>query len=108
MATNEYHARKMREYRAANLEKFRARERRSKLWTKYGVTEEMWKAMFDKQQGRCAGCNLPFTDELKPCVDHCHVTMRFRGLLCHSCNRSIGLLKESVETLVRLVGYLSR
>jgi hypothetical protein len=27
--------------------------------------------------------------------------------LCHSCNRGIGLLKESVETLKRLIAYLT-
>lgn len=97
-------------YRAANLDKVRERERWWKKAYKYGVTREQWQEQFDKQGGRCAGCLKEFGDERHniPCVDHDHETNRFRGLLCHSCNRSLGLLKDRVETLIRLTGYLLR
>ena len=29
------------------------------------------------------------------CIDHCHNKGKVRGLLCHSCNLGIGLLKEN-------------
>lgn len=95
-------------YRAANLDKVRERERVWKIEYKYGVTQAAWHAMFEKQGGRCAGCSLLFGKERSniPCVDHDHATGIFRGLLCHSCNRAIGLLKESVTTLQTLLLYL--
>ena len=100
-------AERQRKYRSANLELVRERERLSKLWTKYGVTPEAWQAMFKKQDGCCAGCGESFKFT-KPCVDHDRVTMKFRGLLCHACNRGLGLLKERVEVLIRLASYLTR
>ena len=80
------------------------------LLKKYNLTRERWQIQFDKQDGKCLGCGIAFDSskrETKPCVDHCHKTKVFRGLLCHSCNRGIGLLKESVATMQRLVAYLT-
>lgn len=39
-------------------------------------------------------------------IDHCHATGRIRGLLCHNCNRALGLLKDSEENLKRAIEYL--
>lgn len=39
-------------------------------------------------------------------VDHNHISGKFRGLLCHSCNRGIGLLKENIEIFKRAIKYL--
>lgn len=40
--------------------------------------------------------------------DHCHVTGRFRGWLCGKCNTGIGLLGDSLETVMLAVQYLQR
>lgn len=40
--------------------------------------------------------------------DHCHVTGKFRGWLCDSCNRVLGLMDESGDRLRRLAEYLER
>lgn len=39
-------------------------------------------------------------------VDHCHETGTVRGLLCHNCNRALGLFKDNVEWLKRSISYL--
>jgi len=38
--------------------------------------------------------------------DHDHETLAFRGWLCDNCNRSIGMLGDSIETLERTIKYL--
>ena len=40
--------------------------------------------------------------------DHCHDTMDFRGVLCNKCNRSIGQLGDTLESLEKVVSYLRR
>jgi hypothetical protein len=40
--------------------------------------------------------------------DHDHVTNTFRGWLCDPCNRSMGVLGDSVEGLLRALNYLNK
>jgi hypothetical protein len=40
------------------------------------------------------------------CYDHDHKTMEFRGVLCRSCNKAIGQLGDTVESLEKAVNYL--
>jgi hypothetical protein len=80
------------------------------LKTKYGLTLEQWVLLFEQQGGRCAIC---FTFEPNGRydtfhVDHDHNTGVIRGLLCDSCNRGIGLLKDSTTVLKSAVSYLER
>jgi hypothetical protein len=42
------------------------------------------------------------------CYDHDHVTMKFRGILCCKCNRAIGQLGDTAESLQKAVDYLKR
>lgn len=44
--------------------------------------------------------------KMKLVVDHCHATGHVRGLLCHNCNRALGLLKDSEQALQRALKYL--
>jgi hypothetical protein len=37
--------------------------------------------------------------------DHSHVTCRFRGWLCNSCNRSLGVLGDEPEEVVKALMY---
>jgi hypothetical protein len=41
-------------------------------------------------------------------VDHCHKTSVARGLLCYSCNAALGLARDRVDVLRRLIEYLER
>ena len=75
---------------------------------KYDLTLDQWNKMREDQNFKCFICE---THEEKCqqntlCVDHCHDTGKVRGLLCHTCNRSIGLLNDSVETLEKAILYL--
>ena len=39
-------------------------------------------------------------------IDHCHDTEKFRGWLCHKCNRSLGGFDDNILTLKRAIQYL--
>lgn len=84
----------------------------SKCWEwrlkdQFGMTPGQYFAMLDAQGGRCAVCRSePLKRKLG--VDHCHATGKVRGLLCHSCNIAIGLLKDSVPAIENLLAYMKR
>lgn len=69
-----------------------------------------------KENYKCPIC-LKQKDELigvggkkaKNCwaVDHNHATKKFRGYLCHNCNRAIGTFKDDIERLWRAIEYLT-
>lgn len=60
----------------------------------YSIDNETYDAFIIAQTGRCAICLVQFSDEVLPCVDHCHETKRVRGILCPGCNLGIGYLKD--------------
>jgi len=76
----------------------------------YGLTVEEFRELEEKQDYRCACCGKHKHDiqshELY--VDHCHVTMEIRGLLCQQCNSGIGLLGDNIEGVKKAYDYLIR
>lgn len=40
--------------------------------------------------------------------DHCHSSGEFRGWLCNNCNVALGMVKDSISTLEKLIEYLKR
>lgn len=79
----------------------------NKLLKKYGLTKEQNELLYKKQEGKCAICNIFFLRK-DLVVDHNHTTGETRGLLCNSCNRGIGLLKDNVEILFAAQQYLMK
>ena len=71
----------------------------------YGIGLEEYNDMLEDQ---CGGCWICGKTEDTLCVDHDHGTGEVRGLLCHGCNRGIGLLGDSVDTLLRAAEYLQK
>jgi len=60
-------------------------------------------AMYDAQGGACAVCGR--TDEPLN-VDHCHSSLKIRGLLCDRCNRGLGYFADKPELLRNAATYL--
>jgi hypothetical protein len=95
-----------------NPDKGRLNKWRSDLKIKYGMTEEQWWEIFDKQGGKCAICGEQETSKhssgtvFRMSVDHCHTTGKIRGILCNNCNRAIGMLKDDARMLRRAADYL--
>lgn len=71
---------------------------------KLGVTNEVFAEMSARQGGMCAIC-LEVPKVL--CVDHNHATGCVRQLLCHRCNRVLGLCGEDRLLLAALSEYLT-
>jgi hypothetical protein len=82
--------------------------RRAQLKARYGLTIEAWNAMLVAQCGRCASCGDSMTGKNEPCVDHNHETGNTRGLLCHPCNKAIGLLRDNSRRAQLATDYLKR
>lgn len=40
-------------------------------------------------------------------IDHNHLTKKFRGHLCHNCNRGIGVFQDDIERFKRAIEYLN-
>ena len=93
-----------KQYRKDNPEKIKNNE----LQRRFGITLEDYNKMLEDQNGCCKICNVHHTEEKQALsVDHCHTTQKIRGLLCNTCNRAIGLLKDNTETLQKAIEYLN-
>lgn len=87
-----------KKYRENNRDKIKAAHRK-KL---YGIEADEVQAKSKAQGGLCKVCGIaPATD-----VDHDHETGKVRSLLCGSCNRALGLLRDDVTILLSAVQYL--
>jgi hypothetical protein len=42
----------------------------------------------------------------KLAVDHCHETGKVRKLLCHNCNRALGLFKDNHDVIRKAADYV--
>ena len=55
-------------------------------------------------KGTC--CAICGKAKNKMVFDHCHEKEIFRGYLCDPCNRSMGVLGDNIEGLIRCINYL--
>ena len=82
--------------------------RKQKEWRTlrdYGVTLVVYEERMASRD-TCTICdNSPHTG--RPLVyDHCHITGKFRGVLCDSCNTALGKLGDNIEGLQNAIKYL--
>ncbi len=74
----------------------------------YGITLTEFNERLDEQNGGCAICGTtePGGKWKNFHVDHNHETRKVRGLLCNSCNVTLGVVKEDIHTLKSMIEYL--
>lgn len=78
----------------------------------YGITEAEFRSMKEEQMHRCYLCGgagflmNPTRHHETLVVDHCHASGVVRRLLCHNCNRALGLLKDDPELMRRCADYI--
>lgn len=76
----------------------------SRRFKEYGITEQTYKQLLNKQNSRCAICKVVLGGLTY--IDHSHSTGVVRGILCSSCNIGLGHFKDSPELLTEAKNYL--
>lgn len=56
--------------------------------------------------GHCPICVRDWSDTVRPVIDHDHVTMDVRGLLCFYCNHRVLGRHRDADLIQRVVDYL--
>lgn len=87
--------------------------RKSDLKKSFGITQGVYDFLFKKQNGVCAICKKSESavrdGKVKwMAVDHCHSTMKIRGLLCQTCNSMLGQAKDDAATLRAGADYVEK
>ena len=66
-------------------------------WKQRGLVCEDWDVLYQHyiDTTNCENCDILLTyDKIMTsttkCLDHCHVTGKFRNILCHTCNNRRG------------------
>jgi len=81
--------------------------RKYSLKNKFNITLDDYEQMLIKQGGCCAICNIsPLQLTKALAVDHCHITLKIRGLLCVNCNHALGKFKDDINILTNAIKYL--
>lgn len=73
--------------------------------SRFGITVSELTDFVNDRGNKCEVCG---SSEGNMHLDHSHDTGKIRGLLCHGCNVSLGLVKEDPETLRGLANYIER
>lgn len=86
---------------------------RARMLKSYNLTPEDYNKMVEEHAGNCAICGgqgfeLAPGQKLLLVIDHCHKSGAVRGLLCHNCNRGLGLFKDNIESLKTAIKYLEK
>ena len=81
------------------------RQRSYRLFVLYRITAIEYDIILAYQGGCCAICKRPPTGN-RLAVDHDHKTGLIRGLVCWTCNRALGLLRDRLSSAQSLVEYL--
>ena len=74
---------------------------------KYGITQQDKLNMLKNQGDVCMICKIKLLTLREAFVDHDHKTGKIRGILCNTCNRALGLLKDDVKVLESAINYLN-
>jgi len=76
---------------------------------KYGVPFEELERRLEAQGSVCKICSdaIDLWALRSGCVDHDHVTLQIRGILCVKCNAGLGQFRDRPELLASAITYLA-
>jgi hypothetical protein len=76
---------------------------RERQLSQYGMTIADFDGISELSGGRCWICDG--LEKLQ--VDHDHATGEVRGLLCHKCNKTLGLFNDDPKLFMSALKYLN-
>src|SRR6185437_10342750 len=82
-----------------------------RLKNRFGITYEEYQQLLKSQNEVCKICqkkestNTRTNNKIRP-VDHDHKTKKVRGILCDSCNKGLGNLRDDINLLLAAIEYL--
>lgn len=95
-------------HKAKYPEKFEVKNFKSKIaGLKISFTLEEYRAMNDEQREVCAICGEKDQNRMLS-IDHCHETLKVRGLLCKRCNSALGFFRDDIKIVANAVVYLKK
>jgi hypothetical protein len=110
------YAEKTEEIKAQRRKRYRENESvRKASWVtnlrhRFGMTEEEYNEIFDRQEGCCAICGVSDcktkTGKQRLSVDHDHSTGEIRALLCAHCNVGLGAFQDDPTIIKKAMEYL--
>lgn len=74
---------------------------------RYRLSREEYAELLAVHGEACAICGGSNADR-RLAIDHCHRSLRVRGLLCAGCNRGLGFFGDDPERLAAAIAYLTR
>jgi hypothetical protein len=86
----------------------------------HSLSRTLYDVQLNNQGYRCAICDILFSEDNIPCIDHVHnkegcnhkpsygCPNCFRSLLCHKHNKALGLLGDDPDEVVRQMERLKR
>lgn len=103
-----------RRYLERHPERARLAVRKQRVKRAYGMTLEEVDALFATQGGGCKICGktlrLPNGQKIpaseRAHIDHCHVSLKVRGILCAGCNTGLGSFKDDPDLMQKAILYL--
>ena len=98
---NECEKKRSKKYREKNPEAVLLKRQKYYATKVYNTTLEKYQERMASSD-KCQVCG----SKDKLCYDHDHKTMEFRGVLCNKCNRSIGILGDTIESIEKVLTYL--
>ena len=95
--------------RYATNSKYRFKIINNGLKCNHNITPEEYILIYNAQEGKCAICGKS-QSILKSalCIDHDHITGKFRGLLCTKCNIAVGNFDDSIINLKSAISYIEK
>ncbi len=94
-------------YHLSHMSEAKAGNRRRHYKRKYGITEEQFARMVELQGNRCGICGGSEPGgKVGWHLDHDHKTGKLRGILCNSCNLSLGGFHDDIALLESALRYL--
>ena len=98
---------RMRIDRNKNPKKYLQYYKTSHRRKNYNLEPHEYNKLIEDSNNLCMICKSPPGNKSLN-IDHDHKTGKVRGLLCHGCNTTLGLMKDNIDILTKAIEYLKK